>query len=135
MITKNINSDIKSIEPKVIANILTVRQSIGTVIAGGIGIVMLILMPQDMNIDLKIGIIMALGALPMAWGWVNYNGLRLEDLIKTSFISMILTPPVRKYKTENKMEHLFDDIKKPVPVKEPKQKKKKKNMKGGKDNV
>ena len=62
------------------------------------------------------------------FGWVKIYGMPLEDFIKSAFVSNVLSPTKRKYKTENTFEVCFEEFEeKQKPIKKEKKIKKAKN--------
>lgn len=128
MLQRNVNKDLRAVSPKIIGP-FSVRQSIAVVLGGGLSILLWNIIPGNFAMDMKVGII-ALAISPfLAYGWIDYNGLKFEDLIVTTLKSMLLSPPIRKYKSENELGFLFKDVK----VEEDKDKKSKDSKTSKKD--
>lgn len=99
-----IPKDFNEYEPKLIAN-FTVRQSICLLI--GVLLSWLVwnlfgFLGQNVLIPLIILIAAPIGAI----GWLRPYGVKFEVFMANSFVSMFLSPKVRKYKTVNTYESL-----------------------------
>lgn len=130
-IIRNVNMDLNAVDPKFVGN-FTIRQTIAVAIGGTLSVGVWALMPGNILIDVKIVLLMLINSPLIAFGWLDYNGLKIEDLIMTSLVTILLSPPVRKYKTINAYSKSFLNIKKKEKEKKQKRVKKRKHG-GGKD--
>lgn len=99
MIEIEIPKDIRKYETKLIGP-LTTRQTICAVGACAIAFAVskiTTFVPQDLQF-----FVIALPALPfLLIGWVKPYGMHFEQFVASTFVSTILSPKYRKYKTKN----------------------------------
>ena len=69
---------------------------------------------------------MIIGVPAFLFGWFKPYGMHIEDFLKTAFISNVLSPRRRKYKTVNVYESIRDEILKEEELERLNGKKKKK---------
>lgn len=119
-----IPKDITKYESKLIGP-FTTRQTVCIVPAVALGIFAFVglknIIPSQ---DIRIGLVI-ISVLPfLLFGWYKPYGLPFEQFLKTAFISNVLAPKNRKYKTENTI--IVDDSDEESDSNK-KEKKKKKN--------
>lgn len=99
MIEIEIPNDVRKYDSKLIGP-FTARQAICAVVGGIIvfaGLQIFSFLPTDMKMVLS----MLLASPALLLGWYKPFGMKLEDFLKTAFISAMLSPKHRVYKTEN----------------------------------
>ena len=104
MIELPVPKDISQYESKLIGP-LTARQTAAAVAAGALVIAVQKFAPIE-NKDVKMTLSIIVAVLPFLFTLKIY-GVYMEKFIRTAFISMVLAPNVRKYRTRN----LFDEEK------------------------
>lgn len=111
MIEAQIPKDIRKYEAK-LAGPFTLRQLICFILSSVVAYfaykgISLFVSPGN-----AIPICMFLVSPIIAVGWVKPYGTPLEKFIKTAFISNVLSPKVRKYKTKNNFSQASERLKK-----------------------
>ena len=121
-VEREIPKDINKYEAKFVGP-FTARQTVcivpAVVLGVGAGLLFKDLLPRDACI--VIGVLLASPWL--LCGWVKLGGLPFEKFIQTAFISTVLAPKHRVYKTENIYEKAFKDKELPTKIKKQKEKK------------
>lgn len=78
------------------------RQTIGLLIGAGCGYVGYYIQKTLLGSDVDNAILTWIFAAPgLAWGFIEPYGMPLEKFLKTTFVSMFLSPADRKYKPVN----------------------------------
>lgn len=122
MIERDIPRDIRKYESKFIGP-FTLRQSICFGIASVLGVGAYLLQRSiwpDSEPSFMVSFI--LGTPPILFGWLKPQGMKLEEFIKSVFVTTVLSPRNRIYKTNNYFEQCLD---KPKNTKKQKKKVKK----------
>ncbi|CUN17248.1 PrgI family protein [Anaerostipes hadrus] len=101
MIEVEINQDIRDYKTKLIGP-FTTRQVICLVLGGGTVIGAYNLLQPFMTSDTTM-IACMIFAIPfiLMSGIFEPHGMKMEDFLKASFVSLVLSPTVRKYELEN----------------------------------
>lgn len=102
MIDMKIPKEINKYEVKTVG-IFTTRQTIALAIA----LPLAVLAWKLTNITL---LCMLIGVPAFLYGWYKPYGMYFEDFLRTAFISTVLSPKYRKYKTENFYEPIQKQI-------------------------
>lgn len=110
MVEVEINKDIKQYEAKLIAG-LTTRQAICLTVSGILSIGAYNTIGKYLPRDLRLYICLAFASPGLLMGWVKVYGMRFEQFLKIYLSTQILSPAIRKYKSEN----VFD-VKTPVSI-------------------
>lgn len=98
-IEKIIPKDTRQFKPKLIG-FLTTRQTLCMIPAAVIGLVLFFGIGDAATTEVKL-FIMTIFALPLILiGWYEPYGLPFEKFVRTVFVSMVLSPKYRKYKTK-----------------------------------
>lgn len=118
MIDMKIPKEINKYEVKTVG-IFTTRQAIALVIAAPLAV----LAWQTTHLTI---LCMIIGVPAFLFGWFKPYGMHIEDFLKTAFISNVLSPRRRKYKTVNVYESIRDEILKEEELERLNGKKKKK---------
>lgn len=100
MIEVEINEDVRKYKPKFIGP-FTTRQVICLVLGGGSVIFTYQFLHPFLTSDITTFLCMLISIPFMAVGWIEPYGMKMEDFARTTVISLILAPNVRKYKVEN----------------------------------
>lgn len=95
-----IPKDITKYESKLIGP-FTTRQTLCLVPAVALAVLVFVGLKSYVSQTLLIGLLMVCVAPFLLFGWYKPYGLPLEKFLKTAFISNVLAPKARKYKTEN----------------------------------
>lgn len=121
MIEVEVNQDIRQYKTKLIGP-FTTRQVICLVIGGAVVIGAYNFLQPYVTTDMTMFICMTL-AIPFVLmsGIYEPHGMHMEDFLRSSFVSLVLSPNVRKYEIENSCNKQL--------VEERKKKKKKKKRK------
>ena len=121
MIEVEINQDIRDYKTKLIGP-FTTRQVICIILAGATVIGAYNLLQPYLTSDATTGVCMIL-AIPfiLMSGIFEPHGMKMEDFLRASFVSLVLSPTVRKYELENSYNKQL--------IEERKKKKKKKRKK------
>lgn len=119
-IEREIPKDIKKYEPKLLGP-FTTRQILCLVPGLGLGVLAYLLLKNFLSSDVCLFITTFIVVPFILLGWFKPYGLPFEKFVKTVFISSVLSPPIRKYKTKR-----LDDEPTDTPKKTPQKKKKKK---------
>ena len=108
MIEVEIPKDIRQYEAKLIGP-FTLRQTIFFVAGCAFAIPTFNIVYHISTMDVAAFMCMIVATPFLAFGWVKVYGMPLEKFIKTAFISNVLSPKHRKYKTENTFDIFFGD--------------------------
>lgn len=126
-ISVEITKDIQEYEPKVVGP-LTMRQLIVVTCATPFMYWAYTYARPVLGKDLGSMAIFFPAAIAWLIGWPRPYGMKVESFVKTAFISHVIAPSIRKYKTEN----YFDRLQKEAIKIEQKEEMKKKNSQKGK---
>lgn len=99
MIEVEIPKDVRKFESKVVGP-FSARQAVCLAIATPIILVSYFLL-DFLATDTRMFVSAILGIPILAFGWYKPYGIKLEDFLKTAFISAMLSPKNRLYKTNN----------------------------------
>lgn len=109
MIRVQMLADIRAYEPKVVGS-LTQRQVVSTFIALPVFLFWARILPLDLFDKIFIAVILA---APIALcGWITVDHLHLEQYAIRMLYRKILTPGIRKYKTQNTLHEELRKIQK-----------------------
>ena len=97
-IEKEIPKDIKQYEPKLMGP-FTTRQVFCLIPAMAIGIGLFFGLQNFLTVDVRLFVITFVAVPFFFLGWYKPYNLPFEKFIKSIFISTVLSPPHRKYKT------------------------------------
>ena len=122
-IEREIPKDINKYKAKFLGP-LTVRQTVCFVPAAIIGIGFVMLTKDVLPQDVCFMIALCLAAPLILCGVVEVNGLPFDKFIQTAFVSMVLAPKHRVYKTVNLYEKALSTEEVPVSPKKQKEAKK-----------
>lgn len=123
MVERDIPRDIRKYESKFVGP-FTLRQSICFGIASVLGVgAYLIQRSIFPDSEPSFFISFILGTPPILFGWLKPQGMKLEEFLKSVFITTVLSPRNRIYKTNNYYEQFLDK-----PNKNKKTKKKRKKL-------
>lgn len=100
MIEVEVNKDIKEYSPKFIGP-FTGRQAICLVVSGILSILAYNTIGRFLPKDLKMYVCFIFATPGILIGWVKIFGMPFEKFAKIYIDTQILSPAVRKYKTEN----------------------------------
>lgn len=128
MIQVEIPKDIRKYESKLIGP-LTTRQTICFVIAAAIAIFLYVFVGKYVTTDVLFFIIFVAVSPALLCGWVKPYGMACEQFVATAFVSLVLSPKIRKYQTQN----FFASPKSEISAKEAERKKKYKKRKKSKE--
>lgn len=130
MIEVNIPKDLDHYEAKFVGP-FTLRQSICIVCALPIGIFLFNLTKKSLGVDVAGFICLIPAGIAYLFGWLKPYGMKFEVFVRSVFITTVLAPSKRKYKTENYFKTLmsekFDDEDDFILEDSPKKKKKKRD--------
>lgn len=104
-ISIEITKDIQEYEPKVVGP-LTMRQLLVVTCASPFMYFAYTYARPVLGKDLGTAAVFIPALIAWAIGWLKPYGMRVEKFIKTAFISHVVAPSIRKYKTENYFEQL-----------------------------
>ena len=122
-IEKIIPKDTRQFKPKLIS-FFTTRQTLCMIPAGAMGLILFFGIGDAATTEVKL-FIMTVFAVPLILiGWYQPYGLPFEKFLQTVFVSMVLAPKYRKYKTKR----FDDDEATPENVTQPRPTKKKKTV-------
>lgn len=132
MIEIRVTKDLGDYDPKV-AGPFNLRQLICLVIGSPICYMIIKYLSPILTIDIAAFFCIIPAGLAYAFGWAKPYGMKMEKFLSSIFITRILAPAIRRYKTENATEHFLEDLKQKELMAEleekggklPKQKKKK----------
>ena len=98
-IEKEIPKDIRQYEPKLIGP-FTTRQVLCLIPALGLGVALFVILKNVFSTDIRLFIITFVAIPFFLLGWYKPYNMPFEKFVRTVFISTILSPLYRKYKTE-----------------------------------
>ena len=119
--------DIREYEPKIVAS-LTKRQIIFVGIGALIGIPLAMYLPIP-NIFIRLFLVVCLVLPFVMCAWVDFQGMHSEAFFLYVIKNSVLTPSIRKYKSENKFLTAIDNLKKEEQKEQEEENKKKKDKK------
>lgn len=99
MVEIEIPKDIRKYDSKLIGP-FTTRQTICVIIAGVVAVAAYRCL-DSFSGDLRLMISGLLAAPALLFGWYKPFGMKMEDFLRTAFVSTVLSPKKRKYKTQN----------------------------------
>lgn len=97
-IEKEIPKDIRQYETKLIGP-FTARQIFSLAPAIGLGLTAYFGLENYLIVDIRLFIVTLIAVPFILIGWYKPYGLPFEKFVKTAFISLVVAPPFRKYKT------------------------------------
>ena len=109
MIEIRINKEIGTYEPKIFLG-LTVRQLICIVIAAPVCFLLFNVLSPIISSDLAGFFLFPPAIIAWFFGWKKPYGMPAEQFIRSIFVTSILAPSHRKYKTVNRHEAIFNRL-------------------------
>lgn len=108
-IEKEIPKDIRKYKPKLIGP-FTTRQTLCLIPAVVLGVSAFFLLKDLLSSDFCLLLITIIAVPFILIGWVEPYGLPFEKFVRTVFVSLVLSPAVRKYKTKRLDVGLSEEI-------------------------
>lgn len=100
MIEVNIPKDLDRYEAKFVGP-FTVRQTVSIVCALPVGILLFNVTKDSLGVDVAGFICLLPAVVAYLFGWYKPYGMKFEVFLRSVFVTTVLAPPKRKYKTEN----------------------------------
>lgn len=122
MIELEIPQDIRKFETKLFGP-FTTRQAICFIIAAVVSFGVYSLLGKLMPQDLCFFVILIIDLPLLLCGWVKPYGMPFEKFAKTAVTTTLISPPVRKYVTENRFSDKIAEDKKEKNTRKQRQKK------------
>lgn len=111
MIELEIPQDIRKFETKLFGP-FTTRQAICFIIAAVVSFAMYGILGKLMPQDVCFFVILVIDLPVLLCGWVKPYGMPFEKFAQTAVTTTLISPPVRKYVTENKFSDKIEEDKK-----------------------
>lgn len=109
-----VTKEIRDFEPKVIGP-FTFRQLICLAIGSPIVFVILKYLSPIITMDIAAFLCFPVAAAAYLMGWYEPYGMKTEKFIRSIFVTRILAPSHRKYKTVNTHEALLKELSEKLP--------------------
>ena len=109
MIEVKIPKEINKYKPKLIGP-LTFRQFVSAIVFLPLCVVIFLGVKPYVGQDLAGFFVIIPGGLMYLFGWRDFYGMPFEKFLKSTFISNVLAPTKRKWKTENFYSDIYDEI-------------------------
>lgn len=100
MVEIEVNKDIKEFSPKLVGP-FTTRQTVCLIVSGILSIIAYNTVGKLVSGDLRMYLCFIAATPGILVGWVKVYGMTFENFAKLYITTQVLSPAVRKYKTEN----------------------------------